>query len=403
MTLELSHTFDVLRGRCGAPDALEYFVDLAKTYFGLLDTERRKEALIVGNSFPEELLWANQVFPHWVIGGSLSLCSAIDSRVPRDADSISRSAFGYLENYLPDTDQKTPILIPVTGDNQRKIAYLLQEEGRNVIPISIPPETQPSKLYSLMADQLNAVLSDLTPTWNLPGASKRLRNAAQMVARAKSSASALMTQAGQRIDGMLRMFLLNTYFYAGDLAQWAQNLDRLVKELQAAVPEESIQKKPGVLIVGSPVLFPNYKVPILLESAGLSILGSCDYLSGKVLSAETELPDIRRGSLLRRLVKHTYEADCSGAFVSNRALYNQVSHLLEVLDVRGVIFHIIKGQIEYDFELEHLEPLLSKHKLPVFRLETDYHDNDVEQLRIRLEAFAELLMQDVDNDEKNTK
>ena len=77
--------------------------------------------------------------------------------------------------------------------------------------------------------------------------------------------------------------------------------------------------------------------------------------------------------------------------------------MLDTLDVQGVIFHIIKGQIEYDFELERMEQLFSTHKLPVFRLETDYHDNDMEQLRIRLEAFAELLTQDVDQHEKSSE
>ena len=58
--------------------------------------------------------------------------------------------------------------------------------------------------------------------------------------------------------------------------------------------------------------------------------------------------------------------------------------------VEGVVFHILKGQIEYDFELSRLEPLFDRMDIPVFRLETDYQYQDVEQLRIRLEAFAEI-------------
>ena len=34
-----------------------------------------------------------------------------------------------------------------------------------------------------------------------------------------------------------------------------------------------------------------------------------------------------------------------------------------------------------------------KYDIPVFRLETDYQDHDIEQLRIRLEAFREMLSQ----------
>lgn len=397
MEPELSQTFEELRGRCGAPQALEYFIQLAKKYFDPHETPKRNEALILGSSFPEELLWANHMTPHWIIGGGLASAAAIDDRVPRDADAVSRSMLGYLENYLTDTDHKTPIIVPMTGDNQRKIAYLLQNEGRRVIPVDIVPEAEAAGRTDLLTEQLSAALSDLTFAWNLPGQAGRLRRSIRAVEQAKASACALVTSPEPQMSGMLKMFLLNTYFYASDLTQWAQKLDQLLKELRARPPQSAdAARRPGVLIVGSPVLFPNYKVPVLLESAGLSILGTCDCVAGKVLSAGAEPSHVSREALLGKIVRRIYDNDCSGAFIRNRALYGQAARLLDTLDVQGVIFHIIKGQIEYDFELERMEQLFSVHRLPVFRLETDYHDNDMEQLRIRLEAFAELLMQDVD-------
>ena len=59
----------------------------------------------------------------------------------------------------------------------------------------------------------------------------------------------------------------------------------------------------------------------------------------------------------------------------------------------GIIWHVLKGQIEYDFELARNENYFEQQDLPVIRLETDYQDQDVEQLRIRIEAFSELLTQ----------
>ena len=37
--------------------------------------------------------------------------------------------------------------------------------------------------------------------------------------------------------------------------------------------------------------------------------------------------------------------------------------------------------------------MLSEYGIPVFRVETDYQYQDVEQLRIRMEAFSEMLLQ----------
>jgi len=57
------------------------------------------------------------------------------------------------------------------------------------------------------------------------------------------------------------------------------------------------------------------------------------------------------------------------------------------------VYHVLKGQIEYDFELERFEELFEKLGTPVFRLETDYNYQDIEQLRVRMEAFSEILNQ----------
>ena len=67
------------------------------------------------------------------------------------------------------------------------------------------------------------------------------------------------------------------------------------------------------------------------------------------------------------------------------------------------MYHVLKGQIEYDFELEQLEQLFDKQGIPVFRLETDYQYQDVEQLRIRMEAFSEMLTQNRYREERKAQ
>ena len=39
----------------------------------------------------------------------------------------------------------------------------------------------------------------------------------------------------------------------------------------------------------------------------------------------------------------------------------------------------------------HLEEEMGKLNIPIIRVETDYNEEDVEQLRIRIEAFIELI------------
>ena len=88
-----------------------------------------------------------------------------------------------------------------------------------------------------------------------------------------------------------------------------------------------------------------------------------------------------------------YRNDTSSAYVKNDSLYERIAKLLTEKEIDGVVYHVLKGQIEYDLELGRFEELFEKLDIPVFRLETDYNYQDIEQLRIRLEAFSEILNQ----------
>ena len=83
----------------------------------------------------------------------------------------------------------------------------------------------------------------------------------------------------------------------------------------------------------------------------------------------------------------------SGAFAVNTGYYETVRQHLDQIPIDGIVYHVLKGHIEADFELPRIEALAEKRGLPVIRVETDYQQQDVEQLRIRMEAFGEMLRQ----------
>lgn len=95
----------------------------------------------------------------------------------------------------------------------------------------------------------------------------------------------------------------------------------------------------------------------------------------------------------QKALRAFFKSDCSSAYSRNDALYHSASRLIAEGSIEGVVYHVLKGQIEYDFELERLEELFAHYDVPVCRLETDYNYQDIEQLRIRVEAFAEVISQ----------
>ena len=65
--------------------------------------------------------------------------------------------------------------------------------------------------------------------------------------------------------------------------------------------------------------------------------------------------------------------------------------MLEDYQVQGVIYHVLRGCLVYDYEYRVLEEEMGRLGVPIIRVESDYNEEDVEQLRIRVEAFIELI------------
>jgi benzoyl-CoA reductase/2-hydroxyglutaryl-CoA dehydratase subunit BcrC/BadD/HgdB len=151
---------------------------------------------------------------------------------------------------------------------------------------------------------------------------------------------------------------------------------------------------PWVLMTGSPVLFPNEKLPLLLEESGLYLADWVDAVSIQTELDPGAVPHFASvPELLRQLMASRLAQNASGAFAVNTGLCDALREHLERVPVDGIIYHVLKGHIEADFELPRVEALAEELGLPLIRVETDYQQQDVEQLRIRMEAFGEMLRQ----------
>ena len=60
-------------------------------------------------------------------------------------------------------------------------------------------------------------------------------------------------------------------------------------------------------------------------------------------------------------------------------------------EIQGVVYHVLRGCLVYDYEYQIMEEEMGKLDVPIIRVESDYNEEDVEQLRIRIEAFIELI------------
>lgn len=359
---------------------------------------RSPRVIVLGDDIPSEILYAVCDDPFYVLGGSLGTAHWADELTPRDTDPFSRSSLGLLVNPEFDLTENALIVTAISSDSRRKLISVLQNNGRKVAALDIPPNQSPNAVHyyaerlTELAEKIGRHTGKRFSGGNLKRAVKRVANTRYQ--RQRFWATAL--SAGNIISDEAVLLANQCIYFADDIDEWAFHINALGNELEQLCRRYAFPKKdkPNVMILGSPVVFPNFKVPQLITSAGMNISAIADSLS---LGASVAVPKVKAfvtaDSLLQQIAQTHLKMISSGARVNNEGLYTYFMHLVRQLHPDGIVYHVLKGQIEYDFELPRIEKAAEELDIPVFRLETDYQYQDMEQLRIRMEAFGEMLTQ----------
>ena len=379
---------------------LRWFLDTAMLRFDESYLKKMQPRLIVlGNDIPAELLYAVCDQPFYVLGGSLGTAHWADELTPRDTDPFSRSTLGWLINPDFDITKNALIVTATSSDSRRKLISVLQSAGRQVAAMDVPPMNDTSNAIHYYKDQMVMLAEKIGKYTHKHLTGGNLRRAVRKVARAhrqwqRFTATAYAAKGFITDEAVL--LVTQCMYFADSLDEWAFHTVALTAELETLNKRFMLnqKEKPNVLILGSPVVFPNYKVPQLIASANMRIAAIADSLSVEAaLSVKRGGRMISADRILDQIAQDHLRATSSGARVNNEGLYSYFLHLVDQLRPDGIVCHILKGQIEYDFELPYIEKAAEELDIPVFRLETDYQYQDMEQLRIRMEAFGEMLNQ----------
>ena len=378
----------------------QWFLDLMRGAYSDAALNSQKPRLIVlGEDIPQELVLAMDPKAHFILGGSLETTHWSDALLPRDADPVSRSACGWLLNPHFNLAEDALVVTALSSDNRRKLVQLLRGRGIKVSAADMPPKGTTRAGQEAWTQSMLRLVDDMECHLHTRLTYRRLASTIEEKRRLQKGIVAFRQAAlavPQYVPATLRGIIIESVWYAPDRTEWLRQMYRLTGELRALAKARYVRSddRPRVLLAGSPVIFPNEKLPLLLEASGLNLVDRVDGLS---MQLRIPSPQPRRfervEDLLRRVAEKRLPWEVSGAWTENRGLLAAVKTRMEKQRVDGIVYHVLKGQIEYDFELPRVEALASFLGVPVFRLETDYQQQDVEQLRIRMEAFCEMLRQ----------
>lgn len=189
------------------------------------------------------------------------------------------------------------------------------------------------------------------------------------------------------------MLVMNSYSYER-IDQWTRMLHALNNELQMRIMNHKLivkENAPRLMITGAPVVFPNIKIPLLLEELGGILVADETCMGERMLYDPVSINEPSLDGLMRGLAARQILPCTCPTFVQNEQRIFKLKQMVADFKVEGVIYHVLRGCLVYDFEFPAVEAALGELGVPAIRVETDYNEEDVEQLRVRLEAFIEMI------------
>ncbi|NTW07647.1 MAG: 2-hydroxyacyl-CoA dehydratase [Syntrophaceae bacterium] len=162
-----------------------------------------------------------------------------------------------------------------------------------------------------------------------------------------------------------------------------------VDKLQKRVTEGICHGKsdsPRVLVTGCPVGGDATKVFKIIEEAG-GVIVALDSCTGMKAYAE----DIEENTAdpYMAIAQHYLNLPCSCMTPNNRRL-TELDKMIERFKPDVVIDVVLHACHSYNVESYKIKGhITDKHKMPFLKIETDYSQSDVEQIRTRVEALLE--------------
>ncbi|HVN96610.1 MAG TPA: double-cubane-cluster-containing anaerobic reductase [Syntrophorhabdaceae bacterium] len=391
---------DVFLSQKKRPEGMKYFDFVMSEVHGLrikelLDAKAQGRKIIGSYCVfvPEEFILA-------VDGVSVGLCAGAEFNfegaenvLPRNICSLIKSAFGFkLGKVCPYVEACDVVVGENTCDGKKKAYEVLGPLVSDLYIIDLPQmKSEAGKAllkeeYRKFAQKLEAASGKKITVESLKKGieiTNAKRKAVKRLAEIRKADPA-------PISG-LDALLINQIFFYDDPVRFTESVNKLCDEL-----EERVQNgigvadtgTPRVIISGCPMAVPNWKVPMLVETGGAVIVGEESCVGERGSRWLTEDRGSTVEELLENVVDRYFNIDCA-VFTPNPSRVEYVKEMTGRLNAQGVIHYSLQFCHPYIVESMPAEAELEKAGVPTLRLETDYSQEDVGQLKTRIEAFVE--------------
>ena len=371
--------------------SLEHFRDVTSRNVLALQEAREKGRKVVGQFCiysPLEIALAAGAVPVSLCGTKQDSIPVAEEVLPRCLCPLIKSSFGFaLQDSCPYLAASDIVVADATCDGKKKM-YELLAAYKPVMVLQLP-QIQDERAHAYWREQYALLVVRLEEDFGVRITEEKLRAAMDLTSRLRQALKKVLDLARRRPSPLRGLDLLDICFRASfmpDYEQAIRLLEAIHAELQDA-PAAVAPDAPRILLTGVPTGMGSHKVVQLLEECGASVvcIDNCTCYKKVLLNMEEE------GDALDILARRYLDMHCA-VMSPNPHRYSILKDLARDFAVDAVVDLTWQGCQPYEVESWSVKKFVREELgLPFLQVVTDYSGTDTEQLKVRLEAFLEML------------
>ena len=393
---------DVYLTQKNRPAGMEYFDFVINEIHGLRIQELQEHKAAGGKVVGTFCVFVPEEVVRAAGGICIGLCSGIEigssqaeKVLPRNICPLIKSFMGFkLARVCPYFESCDMVVGETTCDGKKKAFEILND----YVPVHVmeTPQMKKERDRSLWAGEVRDFMSRVEELTGQRITGDSLRRA---VVEVNAKREALLRLAGLRknspapISGKDSLLIEQIAMY-DDVGRFTAKVNGLCDELETRIREgKGIgESGPRLIVTGTPMAIPNWKVMHLIESTGAVVVAEemCTGLRYFENTVREDGEDLDR--TVEFIADRYLDINCA-CFTPNQGRMEKLLSLAEEYRADGVVHCALTFCDPYAVEANRVEKVLGERGIPLLRIDTDYSQGDAEQLKTRIEAFLEMISQ----------
>ncbi|MHB1350654.1 MAG: 2-hydroxyacyl-CoA dehydratase [Desulfobulbus sp.] len=381
------------------PANMAYFDNMVAEIFGGRIKEmlavKKKGKPVVGTFcvyIPEEIVVAAGGVCVGLCGGSQGSVPDAEKVLPRNICPMVKSAYGFKAGRICPYFQSVDFVYGETTCDAKKKTWELLDRLVPTYVMEIP-QMKKKRDRTLWLEEVQEFKAKVEEVCKTTISSEDLAGAIRVIndkRRALQRLTRLRAASPAPISGKDALLIEQIAFY-DEPVRFAEKVNTLCDELEqrvaagiGATPADA----PRVMVSGTPMALPNWKVHNLVESARAVVVNeeSCigtRYFKDLIAEDKKTMDD-----QLAVLTDRYMQIDCS-CFTPNDERIDQILKEYRESKAQGILHYSLQFCHTYNIEEIKVREACEKEGIPYLSIESDYSPEDVGQLQTRIEAFLE--------------